>query len=246
MDRVLYVVASGAKQIMHAQTVNSNNLANASTTGFQADLANFDAQYLVGAGMDSRVYSLAEDSGTSFDKGSIQATDRDLDVAVSGDGWIAVQAPDGSEAYTRAGDLRVNINGQLLTGAGHPVLGDAGPLVVPENEKLEIGTDGTVSVRPVGQQPTVLAEVGRIKLVTPDASQLIKGEDGLLRMADGSVAPASSSATLISGALESSNVNSVEALVNMIDLARQFETAVKVMQTADEMDQQSARMMVLG
>ncbi len=246
MDRVVYVAASGAKQILHAQTVNSNNLANASTTGFQADLANFDPRYLVGAGLDSRVYSLAEDSGVSFEKGSIQTTDRDLDVAVNGDGWIAVQAPDGSEAYTRAGDLQVNINGQLLTGAGYPVLGDTGPLVVPEYEKLEIGSDGTVSVRPVGQQATVLAEAGRIKLVSPDPTQMTKGEDGLLRMTDGSVAPASTDVTLTSGALESSNVNSVEALVNMIDLARQFETAVKVMKSAEEMDQQSAKMMVLA
>jgi flagellar basal-body rod protein FlgF len=245
MDKVIYVVATAAKQMMLAQTVNSNNLANASTAGFQADFTNFDAEYLTGDGWDTRTYSVAEDAGVSFEKGSIQTTDRSLDVAVSGDGWIAVQAPDGSEAYTRRGDLQVTINGQLLTATGYPVLGDAGPLVVPEYEKLEIGTDGTVSVRPIGQQATVLAEVGRIKLVSPDSTQLYKGDDGLLRMADGSIADASTDVSLISGALESSNVNSVEALVNMIDLARQFETAVKILQTADEMDQQSARMMIL-
>jgi len=246
MDRVVYLAASGAKQILQAQTVNSNNLANANTTGFQADLAGFDARYLLGPGLDSRTYSQAEDSGVSFEKGSIESTGRDLDVAVNGDGWIAVQAPDGSEAYTRAGDLQVNVNGQLLTGAGYPVLGDSGPLVVPEYSKLEFGTDGTISVLPVGQQATSLAEAGRIKLVSPDPQQLVKGEDGLLRMSDGSAAPASTQVTLTSGALESSNVNSVEALVNMIDLSRQYDTAVQVMKSADEMDQQSAKMMVLG
>jgi flagellar basal-body rod protein FlgF len=239
-------MSSGAKQIMHAQTVNSNNLANANTTGFQADLANFDDQQLTGAGVNSRTYSVAENSGVSFAKGSIISTGRDLDVAVNGDGWIAVQSPDGSEAYTRAGDLQVNINGQLLTGAGHPVMGDGGPLVIPEFEKLEIGTDGTVSVRPIGQQPTVVAEVGRIKLVSPDLSELVKGEDGLLRMRAGTDSEASNEVSLISGVLESSNVNAVEALVNMIDYSRQFEMAIKLMNTAKTMDEQSTRLMELG
>ena len=246
MDRVLFIMSSGAKQIMHAQTVNSNNLANANTTGFQADLANFDDQQLTGAGVDSRTYSVAENSGVSFSKGSIVSTGRDLDVAVNGDGWIAVQSPDGSEAYTRAGDLQVNINGQLLTGAGHPVMGDGGPLVIPEFEKLEIGTDGTVSIRPIGQQPTVIAEVGRIKLVSPDLSELVKGEDGLLRTRAGTDAEASNEVSLVNGVLESSNVNAVEALVNMIDYSRQFEMAIKLMNTAKTMDEQSTRLMELG
>ena len=246
MDRVLYVVSSGARQIMHAQTVNTNNLANANTAGFQADIANFDALVLDGTGVDSRTYAVAENPGVSFEKGSIQSTGRDLDVAVNGDGWIAVQAPDGSEAYTRAGDLHVNINGQLLTGADHPVLGDGGPMVIPEFEKLEIGSDGTVSIRPIGQQPNVLAEVGRIKLVAPDPANLVKGSDGLLRTRDGVDAKASNEVTLITGVLESSNVNSVQALVNMIDLARQFETTVKLMDTAKQMDEQSTRIMSLG
>ncbi|MEE9422767.1 MAG: flagellar basal-body rod protein FlgF [Gammaproteobacteria bacterium] len=246
MDRVLFIMSSGAKQIMHAQTLNSNNLANANTTGFQADLANFDDQQLTGAGVDSRTYSVAENSGVSFSKGSIVSTGRDLDVAVNGDGWIAVQSPDGSEAYTRAGDLQVNINGQLLTGAGHPVMGDGGPLVIPEFEKLEIGTDGTVSIRPIGQQPTVIAEVGRIKLVSPDMSELVKGEDGLLRTRAGTDAEASNEVSLVNGVIESSNVNAVEALVNMIDYSRQFEMAIKLMNTAKTMDEQSTRLMELG
>ncbi|MEE9494043.1 MAG: flagellar basal body rod protein FlgF [Gammaproteobacteria bacterium] len=246
MDHVLYVMASGAKQIMHAQTVNSNNLANANTTGFQADLANFDAQYLTGPGADSRVYSVAEDIGLSFDKGGIISTGRELDVAVNGDGWIAVQAPDGTEAYTRAGDLKVNVNGQLLTGAGHPVLGDGGPLIVPDFQKLEIAGDGSISVLPVGQTPTTMAEVGRIKLVAPDMNNLIKGQDGLLRTRDANQAEASNNVSLISGVLETSNVNSVEALVNMIDYARQFEMTVKLMKSAERMDEQTTKIMNIG
>jgi flagellar basal-body rod protein FlgF len=246
MDRVVFVMASGAKQLMRAQAVTSHNLANANTIGFQADLANFRAQLLDGPGHESRAYALGEDAGARFEKGSIQSTGRNLDVAVNGDGWIAVQAVDGSEAYTRAGNLRVNINGQLLTGAGHPVMGEAGPIVVPEFEKLEIGLDGTVSVRPIGQQPATLAEVGRIKLVSPPQGELVKGADGLLRTTTAVPAPATSEVTLLSGALESSNVNTVEALVDMIGLARQFDISVKIMQTAKEMDEQTTRLMDLG
>ena len=246
MDRVVFLMASGAKQLMHAQAVNSHNLANANTVGFQADLANFRTQLVEGPGHESRAYATGENAGARFDKGTIQSTGRTLDVAVNGDGWIAVQAADGSEAYTRAGNLRVNINGQLLTGAGHPVMGDAGPIVVPEFEKLEIGLDGTISIRPVGQQPNTLAEVGRIKLVTPPQNELAKGQDGLLRTRTGVPAPAATDVTLISGALESSNVNSVEALVDMIGLARQFEMSVKIMQTAKEMDEQTSQLMDLA
>jgi len=246
MDRVVFVMASGAKQLMRAQSVNANNLANVNTIGFQADLANFRAQLVDGPGYESRAYALGDNAGARFEKGTIQSTGRPLDVAVNGDGWIAVQAMDGTEAYTRAGNLRVNINGQLLTGAGHPVMGESGPIVIPEFEKLEIGRDGTISVRPIGQQPSTLAEVGRIKLVAPEHSELVKGEDGLLRTRTGGAAPATTEVTLLSGALESSNVNSVEALVDMIGLARQYEMSVKIMQTAKEMDEQTAQLMSLG
>ena len=246
MDRVLFVIANAGKQLMHAQAVNSHNLANANTVGFQADLVNYQSQIVTGAGHESRVFATAHDEGASFEKGSIESTGRTLDVAVNGDGWISVQAPDGSEAYTRAGNLRVNINGQLLTGAGHAVLGEAGPILIPEYEKLEIGIDGTISVRPIGQQANTLAEVGRIKLVSPQLDQLVKGDDGLLRTRDQVPAEASSDATLISGALEGSNVNSVEALVNMIGIARQFEISVKIMSTAKEMDERTTQLMNLG
>ena len=246
MDRVLFVIGNAGKQLMHAQAINAHNLANANTVGFQQDLVNYQTQLVTGAGHESRAFATARDEGASFEKGDIQSTGRTLDVAVNGDGWLSVQAPDGSEAYTRAGNLRVNINGQLLTGAGYPVLGEAGPIVVPEFEKLEIGHDGTISVRPIGQQASTLAEVGRIKLVAPAQDQLVKGADGLLRTRNQLPAEASSDVTLISGALEGSNVNGVEALVNMIGLARQFEIAVKIMNTAKQMDERTTQLMDLG
>ena len=246
MDRVLFVVANGGKQLMHAQTLNAHNLANANTVGFQQDLANSRSQLISGSGLDSRAFATTEDAGVTFDKGQMQSTGRPLDVAVNGDGWIAVQSPDGSEAYTRAGNLKININGQLVTGANHPVLGDSGPIVVPEHEKVEIGIDGTVSVRPIGQQPNTLAEVGRIKIVSPEHENIVKGGDGLLRTKDGSAAEPATDVTLVSGVLESSNVNTIEAMVNMISLARQFEVQVKIMQTAEQMDEHTTKIMNLG
>jgi flagellar basal-body rod protein FlgF len=246
MDRVLYVVANGGKQLMHAQALNSHNLANANTVGFQQDLANFHSQLVQGAGLDTRAFATAEDVGVTFDKGTVQTTGRSLDVAVNGDGWLAVQSPDGSEAYTRAGNLHINTNGQLMTGADHPVLGDSGPIVIPEYEHLEIGVDGTVSIRPIGQQASTLSEVGRIKLVSPEHTTLVKGGDGLLRTRDRTPAESATEVTLVSGALESSNVNSIEAMVNMIALARQFEVQVKIMKTAEDNEASATRIMDLG
>ncbi len=246
MDRVLYVVGDAGRQLLRTQALNSHNLANANTTGFQADLATFSSQTIEGPGLQTRSYIVAGDNSTSFAKGEIQSTGRTLDVAVNGDGWLAVQAPDGSEAYTRAGNLHVNINGQLMTRSEHPVLGDAGPILIPENQKLDIGSDGTISIQALGQQPNTLAEVGRIKMVSPPAEELEKGPDGLLRMRDGTQAPASTDVTLVSGALEGSNVNGVEAMVNMISLARQFDISVKIMSTAKEMDERTTKLMNLG
>jgi len=237
MEKMLYIAMSGAKQTMVSQAINANNLANISTSGFKADLAQFRAMPVTGPGMPSRVYAMTESPGVDMTPGPLNTTGRELDVAVRGEGWIAIQAADGSEAYTRAGDLRVSSAGVLTTGAGHPVLGNNGsPIVVPPFEKLEIGSDGTLSIRPVGQAPNVLAQVERIKLVKPAPDQLHKGEDGLLRLRDGSTAAPDAGVQLIPGALEGSNVSAVEAMVNMITLSRQYEMQVKAMSAAKETD----------
>jgi len=246
MDRMLYVAASGASQIQRAQAVNANNLANVGTTGFKAQFEALRAVPLYGPGHASRVYALSETPGIDMSSGSLQSTGRNLDIAVNGKGLIAIQAPDGGEAYTRAGDLRVSATGILETGAGHPVLGDAGPISIPDAQELEIAADGTISVLPVGQAPSTMAVVGRIKLVAPPEEQLVKGEDGLLRLQDGSVANPAAEVRVASGVLETSNVSSVEALTTMIHLARQYETQVKLMKTAEENDAASAKLMSIG
>ncbi len=247
MDRSLYISMSGARETMIAQSVTANNLANASTVGFKADLVQARAMPVFGDGLPSRAYAMSERPATDFAPGMQNATGRELDIAVHGEGWIAVQAPDGAEAYTRAGDLRISANGLLTTGAGHPVLGDdGGPIAIPPSEKIEIGADGTISVRPVGQDPNVLAEVNRIKLVNPALADLTKGGDGLLRLKEGGDAPPDANVQLASGVLENSNVNTVGALVDMIALARRFELQIKAMKTAEENDEVAAQMMKMA
>jgi len=243
MDRMLYIAADGASQIQKAQAVNANNLANVSTTGFKAHFEALRALPVYGPGYASRVHSQTEISGVDQSPGALMATGRSLDIAVNGTGWIAIQAPDGSEAYTRAGDLRVSATGILETGAGHPVLGDGGPISVPDAQELEIGSDGTVTVLPTGQAPSTLAVVGRIKLVNIAPGDLEKGDDGLLRPRNGGTAEADANVRIASGVLESSNVNTVEAMTTMIQLARQFEAQVKLMKVAEEADAASAKLM---
>jgi flagellar basal-body rod protein FlgF len=234
MDKLLYIAMSGAKETLRAQAANNHNLANASTTGFRADLSAFQSREVVGSGFASRVYATNATTGWDASLGAQLSTGRDLDVAIQGDGFIAVQGHDGREAYTRAGDLRVDPNGQLLTGTGLQVMSDGGPVSVPPSSALSVAPDGTISIVPLGQGPETTAAVGRIKLVNPPQDQLDRGEDGLFRLRDGSDAPADANVRVASGSLESSNVNAAAAMVNMIELSRNFDLQVKAMRSAED------------
>lgn len=246
MDRMVYVAMSGAKQTMLSQTAVAHDLANISTTGFRASMQSFGSEEVAGPGMRSRVNTIAGTTGWDMSQGAMHDTGRSLDVAVRGPGWIAVQAPDGSEAYTRAGDLRIGSGGVVTTGAGHPVLGDGGPLAIPPAESLEIGADGTVSIVPLGQSAATLAVVDRVRLVNPPAELMQKGADGLMRMRDDSVPEADAEVRLDSGVLESSNVNAARTLVSMIELQRHFEMQVKAIESADGNARAAARLARIG
>jgi flagellar basal-body rod protein FlgF len=246
MDRLIYVAMTGAKQLMQAQTLVANNLANVGTNGFRADLARFAAQPVEGPGYASRVNTVASGLGFDASQGALQETGNTLDVAIDGAGYIAVQAADGSEAYTRGGTLNVNALGLLETQRGEIVLGDNGPLAVPPYSEITVAHDGTIAIVPQGQSAETLAQVGRIKLVNPDPATLEKRPDGLIRMADGAVAEADGSVGLASGFIESSNVNVATALVDMIEYARQFEIAVRMMRVADDNESRAAEMARLG
>ncbi|MDO6460409.1 flagellar basal-body rod protein FlgF [Granulosicoccaceae sp. 1_MG-2023] len=246
MDKMIYLAMSGAKETMLRQASNNHNLANLNTTGFKADLDSLSAAPVYGPGHPGRVYVQDESVGADLAGGEIITTGRALDVAVNGDGFIAVQDRDGSEGYTRAGELRVNAFGLLENGAGYPVMGNGGPIAVPPFESIEIGADGTISIKPAGADAGTLAVVDRIKLVNPDPADISKGETGLFHLADGAEAENDASVQLVSGALEGSNVNAVEAMVKMIELARQYEMQIKTMSTAEENDQAASKLLQLS
>jgi len=247
MDRMLYVAMNGAKQNMLAQAINSNNLANISTTGFRADLAAARSMPLFGgSGHPTRVYSMTEKPGIDFKQGSMSTTGRDLDVAVAGEGFITVQSKDGSEAYTRAGDFKADSAGVLHTGAGHIVLGEGGPITIPEASKVDIGKDGTISIVTPGVAGGGATIIDKLKLVNPDVKELKRNENGLFVLKNGEDAEVDDSVSVVSGTIETSNVNAAAALVNMIELSRQFEMQIKMLKAAEENNAQAAQMLKLG
>jgi flagellar basal-body rod protein FlgF len=243
MDRGLYVAMTGAKQIMQAQAVNNHNIANIDTVGFRADAVSFVSQPIYGVGYPTRVNAVASDGGTDFSSGVMQSTGRDLDVAVNGKGYIAVRGTDGKEAYTRAGDLRVNVDGAVTTASGLAVLSESGPLNIPPATTVTVGNDGTISVVPLGLAPDAISPADRIKLVNPPAQNLQKGDDGLLRLKDGTAAETDPGVTLTSGMLESSNVNAAQSLINMIELQRLYEFQVRSMNSSDQNEQTAEQLM---
>lgn len=244
MDKALFIAMSGAKQSMLAQRAHANNLANLKTTGFKEDFTQARSMPVYGEHYPTRAYAMTERPGTNFDAGPLIQTGNNLDVAVKGDGWIAVQAEDGTEAYTRAGDLNIDINGQLRTGKGLPVLGNGGPIVLPPSAKVEIGADGTISVLPLGAAAVGLAQIDRIRLVNPDPANLEKGEDGLIHLKEGVPPPDFDAAIQVEpGFLEGSNVNAVSALTDILSLSRQYELQVKLMSQAEQISQSTARLL---
>lgn len=243
MDRLVYVAMAGAKQILNAEAANNANLANASTVGFRADLSAFQTQQVQGAGLPSRAYATDSSVGWDASSGALEATGRALDVAIRGQGWIAVQANDGTEAYTRAGDLRIDPSGILTTALGNPVLGDTGPITIPPSQSIAVGSDGSVSIVAQGQPATSVSIVGRIKLVNPPASTLARGADGLFRSTDTATVTSDANVRLIPGTLESSNVNIAETMANMIELARSYEVQIKAMKTAEDNAASSSKLL---
>ncbi|MDP3843951.1 MAG: flagellar basal-body rod protein FlgF [Oxalobacteraceae bacterium] len=233
MDRMIYTAMTGAKHILEQQANNSHNLANATTAGFRAQVDAFRAVAVISEGLPTRTFVVDSTVGTDFSAGPIQQTGRELDLAMQGKGWIAVEKEDGSEAYTRHGSLKLNENGVLQTHSGLNVMGDAGPISVPPDVSITIAKDGTVSSVPVGGQLSAVTVLGRIKMVNPPEDTLVRGDDGLFVLKDGNPADADAGVTIISGALEGSNVNVADAMVNMINLARQFEMQMKLIQNAD-------------
>ncbi|MEX8519140.1 MAG: flagellar basal-body rod protein FlgF [Leptothrix sp. (in: b-proteobacteria)] len=239
MDRMIYLSMSGAKATMQRQDVLAGNLANVSTNGFRAELQAFRSVPVQGSGASTRVSILETTTGYDPQTGPISATGRSLDVAMQGNAWLAVQGFDGTEAYTRAGALDVNSEGLLVTKNGHTVLGEGGPITLPANAQVEVASDGSISAKVGLGKPQ---PVGKLKLVTPE-TPFQRSDDALFRVAGGGELPADPSARLQSGALEGSNVSSIETMVGMIAAARQFESQMKMVQTAEK-DEQGAQQLL--
>jgi len=244
MDRLIYLAMTGAQQLLQQQAVASNNLANASTAGYKAETAAFRVAPLVGgAGHPTRAYAVASTTGADLAPGAIQTTGRDLDLAIEGDGFLAVQALDGTEGYTRNGSLAVSPEGELRTRNGLTVLGEGGPMTVPPDSKITIGRDGTVSAVTEGPQANAVTIVGRLKLVKIEKADIVRGGDGLFRTRSGAAADADPAVVIAPGAIESSNVNTVAAMVEMINLARSFELQMKLLQHAEGNEQRATQIL---
>ncbi len=247
MDKVLYVAMTGARENMLAQQAHANNLANATTTGFKSDFEQARAMRVLGDGFESRVYSMSERPGTNMESGTLMQTGRNLDVAVDGEGWIAIQGPDGNEVYTRNGNLQINAANQLVTGSGLPVLGVGGaPIVIPPAENITIGNDGTITIRPIGENAVEIAVVDQLKLVQPENDQLFKAQDGFMHTDNNQPLPPALNVQVRAGYLEGSNVNAIADLTSMITLQRQFEMQVKLMKTAEENSSAAAKILQMS
>jgi flagellar basal-body rod protein FlgF len=245
MDRMIYTAMTGALHTLNQQATAAQNLANASTTGYRAQANAFRAVPVFGNGLPTRAFVVDSTTGADFTPGPIQQTGRNLDVAIQGSGWIAIQLENGDEAYTRQGNLKVNANGILQTQSGFNVKGNTGIIAVPENSRITIAKDGTVSAVPITPLPNTVIIIDRIKLVDPPENQLTKGEDGMFRLQGKGEALTDGNVLLAAGALEGSNVNLVHEMVNMISLARQFDMQMKILESAEHNAQQASELLVM-
>lgn len=246
MDKLIYTAMTGASQVLQQQAAVSENLANTNTPGFRATLSAFRAVPLVGEGLPTRAFVVDSTPGSDFTPGVFQPTGRALDLALNGAGWIAVQGTDGKEAYTRNGSLQISPNGVLQTRTGLSVMTESGVVVIPPSKQITFAKDGTISTIPDGSQPNAITVIGRLKVVNPPPDQLERGGDGLFRMKNGSVAPADANTQVVAGNLESSNVNTIDSLVNMISLSRKFDMQMKMLQTADNDAKQASSIMSIA
>ncbi|NNM77069.1 flagellar basal body rod protein FlgF [Sphingomonas sp. ID1715] len=245
MDRLVYTAYSGLRSRMAAQAAIANNMANASTVGFRADQIGFEQLALKGGAFEARALTAGEVIDADRKNGAVIGTGRDLDIAIEGNDWLAVQAADGEEAYTRRGDLSIAPSGVLQTGDGMPVIGGSGPITIPPAAKVTIGPDGSVLVVPPGGELDKPQVVDKLKLVDPKGSETVKGTDNLLRVKGGGTLPENLDAKVLSGSLEQSNVNITDTLVQMIENQRSYEVQAKLLSSAKDMDDGGASIMRL-
>lgn len=246
MDRLIYTSLSSMRSSMARQTTTANNLANANTIGFRAEIARTGAMWMKGTGYESRAPAGAEVVASDMSSGAFFETGNPMDVAMNGEAMLAVQSPDGDEAYTRRGDLKMQVSGLLTTGDGNPVIGEDGsPITLPPSDSMSIDQSGAVWIVPVGGEAANAQKVAQLKLATPTGSDIVKGLDGLFRVDDGGALPMDPEASVTTGTLEQSNVNATQTLIDMIDQSRSWDTQIKLLTTAKDIDTATADLMRL-
>jgi len=245
VDRLIYTSLTAMRSAQSRQAATANNLANAQTPGFRGDVAEAQALWVQGDGLESRAVASEEVIGADMRAGVVMETGRDLDVAMQGDALLVVQADNGEEAYTRRGDLQLSQSGLLTNGEGQPVLGAQGPITLPPADKIMIDSDGRISIVPVGGDPAQPQEVDHLRLVTATGSKIIKGLDGLFRIRGGGILPDDPDARVLTGHIEGSNVSATETLVKMIEASRSWDTQLKLISSARDMDSAAADLMRL-
>ncbi len=244
MGSFAYTAMTGMRAALAAQDVTAHNIANASTTGFRKDIGTTKGRELSG-GFGGQVLAAEAQLQAQMSPGEVQATGRPLDLAIGGDSMLAVQAADGTEAYTRRGDLKIDANGLLVNGDGVPVIGSGGPVTMPPAQRIDIAADGTISIQPLGAGPQEMVAIDTLKLATPDPTRLAKGGDGLFHLPQGETADADPEARVTTGSLEGSNVNAMAAMIDLLDQSRNYELQVKMLGASRELDQSSAELMRL-
>lgn len=245
MDRVIYTSLTAMRGSMARQTAIANNLANAQTPGFRADMAEAQTLWLHGSGLDARAVTSEEVIGADMQAGTVMATGRDLDIAMQGEAMLVVQAPNGEEGYTRRGDLKLASSGLLTTGDGHPVQGAQGPVTIPPADSIRVDEEGRVWVVPAGGDPENPLQVDRLRLAGPTGSDIVKGLDGLFRVRGGGILPDDPEARVVTRSLEGSNVSATTALVSMIEASKAWDSQLKLISDAREMDSSTANLMQL-
>lgn len=245
MQSLIQIASHAARQTLDAQALISHNLANADTTAFKADLYQAQSAYLHGGAFESGATTMTLEPGVDFSPGGLTYTGNDMDVAINGEGWFQVVDASGEVVLSRRGDLRVETDGRLIDGVGNQLMGEGGPIALPDFSSMTIGADGTISVIPLGEPATASVAIDRLMLVNPNPAELAKGIDGKVRHPDGAQLPPDANVQLAVGALEASNVNPIAAMVEMIELSRSFENQVRAMKSAKELDTSSASLMKL-
>ncbi len=245
MDKLVHTSLSALRGAMARQAATANNLANVNTVGFRGEMAAARPLWLRGDTHQARAFASEEVTGADMRGGTMTETGRDLDIALEGDALLGVQAKNGDEAYTRRGDLQLSDTGLLTNGDGTPVLGEQGPITLPPADKVKVEKDGSIWIVPQGGDPKQPQRIDRLKLASPVGSSIVKGLDGLFRVRDGGVLPTDPTAKLVSGSLEGSNVEATKALVDMMEASRAWETQLKLINTAREMDGAGADLMRL-